>query len=106
MKSAWMGSGFSHQSVPSLSKVAILAGPGTNESPSSVTDRTKPRIASFAGPGRHEGSGVDDAHRTLPYSRISIAWASRSRSMYGAPLTSTATRRIVPPVKCQGCAPG
>jgi hypothetical protein len=48
---------------------------------------------------------------TLPffgagYSRMSIAAASRSRSMYASPLTSTATRRIVPPVKCQGSVPG
>jgi hypothetical protein len=33
------------------------------------------------------------------YSRASMATASRSRSTYGSPLTSTATRLIVPPVK-------
>ena len=42
----------------------------------------------------------------LGYSRASIAWASRSRSRYGSPLTSTATRLIVPPVNVCGYAPG
>jgi hypothetical protein len=37
--------------------------------------------------------------------RISIsAW--RSRSTYGSPLTSTATRSILPPVKAYGGSPG
>ena len=40
------------------------------------------------------------------YSRINIPCASRSRSMYGSPLTSTATRLIVPPVKANGRSPG
>jgi hypothetical protein len=40
------------------------------------------------------------------YSRASIATASRSNSTYGSPLTSTATRRIVPPVNGQGGVPG
>jgi hypothetical protein len=40
------------------------------------------------------------------YSRISIAAASRSRSMYASPLTSMATRRIVPPVKGRAVCPG
>jgi hypothetical protein len=43
---------------------------------------------------------------TGSYSRASIAWASRSRSTKGSPLTSTATRLIVPPVKRQGASPG
>ena len=51
--------------------------------------------------GGPTGSGIGRR-----YSRISIAWASRSRSMYGSPLTSTATRRIVPPVKRYGSVPG
>ncbi len=33
------------------------------------------------------------------YSRMIMSWASRSRSMKGSPLTSTATRSMVPPVK-------
>jgi len=33
-----------------------------------------------------------------PYSRASMAAASRSRFTYGSPLTSTATRLTVPPV--------
>ena len=43
---------------------------------------------------------------TGSYSRANIAWASRSRSMKGSPLTSTATRLIVPPVKRRGASPG
>jgi hypothetical protein len=35
-----------------------------------------------------------------------IAVASRSRSMYGVPLTSMATRLTVPPANRQGAAPG
>ena len=37
---------------------------------------------------------------------MSIACASRSRSTYGSPLTSTATRLIVPPVKRHGAVAG
>jgi hypothetical protein len=40
------------------------------------------------------------------YSRASMAAASRSRSMYGSPLTSTATRLMVPPVNSCGWGPG
>jgi hypothetical protein len=40
------------------------------------------------------------------HSRASIAAASRSRSMYGSPLTSIATRLMVPPVNSCGCGPG
>ena len=40
------------------------------------------------------------------YSRASMACASRSRSMKGSPLTSTATRLIVPPVNRKGASPG
>ena len=43
---------------------------------------------------------------TQCYSRISISWASRSRSTYGSPLTSIATRLIVPPLKRCGASPG
>ncbi len=51
------------------------------------------------------------SHATSPlsaggYSRASIAAASRSRSMYGSPLTSTATRLMVPPVNSCGWGPG
>ena len=51
---------------------------------------------------RGRGAGLPGSR----YSRISIAAASRSRSRYGSPLTSTATRRIVPPVNAHGSAPG
>ena len=64
---------------------------------------------------RHTLDEVDDRRarrRVVPgrqlvghCERISIsAW--RSRSTYGSPLTSTATRLIVPPVKAYGGSPG
>ena len=105
MKSAWMGSGFSHQRVPSLSKVATLSGAGTNESPGSVTDQTKPRIASLAGPWRHDGSGsvAFIASLLFPHQhRLGLAFQVQVRLAADV----DATRRIVPPVKRHGCAPG
>ena len=59
-------------------------------------------------PGEHEAPGYGKDRPGAPsgsffgvysYSRANMATASRSRSMYGSPLTSTATRLIVPPVK-------
>ena len=47
MKSAWIGSGFSHQSVPSLSKTATRSDDGT---PSAVTRSTKSSTACFGSP--------------------------------------------------------
>ena len=40
------------------------------------------------------------------HSRASIASASRSMSTKGSPLTSTATRLMVPPMKPYGASPG
>ncbi len=40
--------------------------------------------------------------RRWHYSRMIMSWASRSRSTKGSPLTSTATRSIVPPVNAVG----
>jgi hypothetical protein len=87
----------SHHRVPSLSKAAFRSGGGTNPGPGVVTDRTNSTMAAFAAPGRHDGSGSLPV--TAAYSRASMAWASRSRLTYGSPLTSTATRWMVPPVK-------
>src|SRR4051794_32263497 len=51
MKSIWMGTGFSHQSVPSLSNTATRSSPGTGSDPSAPTvAATNARIASLAGP--------------------------------------------------------
>ena len=50
MKSSWMGIGFSHHRVPSLSNVAMRSDGGTKCGPSSVTERTKSRIASLLVP--------------------------------------------------------
>src|SRR5579872_194936 len=49
--------GCSHQSVPSLSNVAIRAAGGTNSVPPCfVTRSTKSRMADFAAPLFHDGS--------------------------------------------------
>ena len=54
MKSAWIGSGFSHQSVPSLSKTATRSSGGT---PPEVTRSTNASTASFVGPSFQVASG-------------------------------------------------
>ena len=56
MKSAWIGSGFSHQSVPSLSKTAIRS---SGEIPSADTRSTKSSTAALANPSFQEASGSD-----------------------------------------------
>src|SRR4029077_1315417 len=54
----WKYIGCSHQSVPSLSNVAIRSGGGTKSGePSFVTFSTKETMACLAGPSFHEGSG-------------------------------------------------
>ena len=42
----------------------------------------------------------------LPHWDLISTCACRSRSTYGSPLTSTATRLIVPPVNVYGASPG
>jgi hypothetical protein len=63
-------------------------------------------VVAPANRGRAAGLAASRRSRAVRYSRAIIAAASRSRSTYGAPLTSTATRLIVPPVNTWGCAPG
>ena len=54
----WNGTGFSDQSVPSLSKVAMRSGGGTKSGPPSrVTRATKSTIDFLAAPSFHDGSG-------------------------------------------------
>jgi hypothetical protein len=54
----WTGSGFSHHSVPSLSKVAMRSGTGTKSGePGLVTFSTKVMMDCLAGPSFHEGNG-------------------------------------------------
>ncbi len=48
-------------------------------------------------PGRSWEWRVGDAAQG--YSRMIMSWASRSRSTKGSPLTSMATRSMVPPMK-------
>ena len=53
MKSIWIGTGFSHHSVPSLSNTATRSSTGTGSDPSwPVVAETKSRIACLAGPSR------------------------------------------------------
>ena len=52
------GTGCSHQSVPSLSKVAIRSGTGTKDGePSLVTFSTKLKMLCLAGPSFQDGRG-------------------------------------------------
>src|SRR4051812_2237867 len=63
MKSPWIGSGCSHQSVPSLSKTATRSGTGTGSDPSvPETFATNSTIARFDGPSFHVGSGSLTGH--------------------------------------------
>jgi hypothetical protein len=58
MKSSWMGMGFSHHRVPSLSKTATRSSGGTASlPPGEVTDSTKARMACLLAPSRQLGSG-------------------------------------------------
>ena len=58
MKSSWIGIGFSHHRVPSLSKTAILSsGAISSGLPSVVARSTNCRTACFGGPSCQLGSG-------------------------------------------------
>ena len=58
MKSSWIGMGFSHHSVPSLSKTATRAAGGSAWAELSLeTLSTKSRMASLAAPARQLGNG-------------------------------------------------
>jgi hypothetical protein len=53
MKSSWIGIGYSHHSVPSLSNTAKRSSTGTGTDPSPpLTRATNSTIACFAGPSR------------------------------------------------------
>src|SRR5215218_10825723 len=55
MKSSWMGIGFSHHRVPSLSNTATRSADGTWSSPPGVVTRsTNSMIAARAAPAVHE----------------------------------------------------
>ena len=56
MKSSWIGIGFSHHSVPSLSNTAMRSSTGTG--PSRRTRATKSTIACFASPPRQVESSA------------------------------------------------
>src|SRR3954463_11406968 len=59
MKSSWIGKGFSHQRVPSLSNTETRSAIGT---PAATVASTKPTIASLAGPGFQLGSSSVTVH--------------------------------------------
>src|SRR5262249_60953429 len=70
-KSTWKYIGFSHQSVPSLSKVAMRSDTGTKSGPPSlVTRATKSTMACLAGQSFQDGSG----------SSAAAHWAATSNS--------------------------
>src|SRR3954451_13835753 len=75
MKSIWIGTGFSHQSVPSLSNTATRSSTGTGSDPSvPVVAATNRRIASLAGPSRQVASvAVMDAALLTRHHRRGLA---------------------------------
>src|SRR4051795_6161069 len=75
MKSIWIGTGFSHQSVPSLSNTATRSSTGTGSDPSvPVVVATNRRIASLAGPSRQLASvAVMDAALLTRHHRRRLA---------------------------------
>ena len=60
MNASWIGIGFSHHSVPSLSHVAMRASGGTWSGPSPVTRSTNSMIAALVGVSRHDASRSSD----------------------------------------------
>ena len=66
MKSSWIGIGFSHHKVPSLSKTATRSSTGTAADPSSPQLRsTNSTIACLVGPSRQLDS--NSAVTTSPF---------------------------------------
>src|SRR5262249_27235926 len=66
MKPSWIGIGFSHHSVPSLSKVAMRSATGTRSGPSVVTRETKSMIAWRVGVSFQDSRIASDATPLLP----------------------------------------
>ena len=56
MKSAWIGSGFSHQSVPSLSKTATRSSGGTDCAAVSANATSASRVGVSFQDARRSGS--------------------------------------------------
>src|SRR5438874_2360900 len=79
MKSSWIGIGFSHHNVPSLSNTATRSSTGTASGPSPHTRPTNSTIACLTAPSRHPGS--------------SLGWDETADSVSG----STAQRYERPP---------
>src|SRR3954447_1376084 len=85
MKSIWIGTGFSHHSVPSLSKTATRSSTGTGSDPSSpLVFPTNSRIACFVGPSRQLASalvaGDSFSVLTLVLIQLSLGRAGGTRS--------------------------
>src|SRR3954468_23796418 len=84
MKSIWIGTGFSHHSVPSLSKTATRSSTGTGSDPSwPLVFATNSKIAFFAGPSRQVPSALP---ATAPFPvlmlvliQLSLGRAGRTR---------------------------
>src|SRR3954462_14160623 len=67
MKSSWIGIGFSHHRVPSLSNTATRSSAGTASAPSEVR-ATKSKIACFAAPSCQQASAIDFDELTVSVS--------------------------------------
>src|SRR6476469_1900621 len=80
MKSSWIGIGFSHHRVPSLSNTATRSSTGTASAPSQVR-ATKSTIACFAAPSRQAASAVGFDEPTVSVSGTTdkdLGWPSRA----------------------------
>ncbi len=87
----------------SVGPLAARYGRRTTELPSDAPEiEPGPARVHWAGEGP---TGPLAQQLALRHSLASMATASRSRSTYGSPLTSTATRWIVPPVNLCGATP-
>ena len=79
MKSSWIGMGFSHHSVPSLSNTATRSSTGTATDPSSPhVRRTKSQIARLVGVSRHLES--NPSVTAVLYRPVVMAASSFSRT--------------------------
>jgi hypothetical protein len=86
MKSSWIGIGFSHHSVPSLSNTAKRSSTATGSDPSAPQTRaTNASIDCFAGPSRQ----LDSLPTTPPDARSVVAMNRTVRTRPGPRITPT-----------------
>src|SRR5215207_2312413 len=86
MKSSWIGIGFSHHSVPSLSNTAMRSSTGTACDPCSPqTRRTKSTMASFEGLSFHVVNG-SAAMRGRAFELVALALRGGLQERFDEPL--------------------